>query len=225
MIKISVLLQRFKCMPFWHWESSAFVLWPIDWNFMHVIQYKTIDTEFSFKSLQEFVPAKLSFFKETSVNCFLHVQKYPSCTKSYLTHHLLKELSELWSICNGCGLPVGNTYPPGHLVPSLFGNSLCSNQTSFPNMPCLLTTFRLEYASVLSRILLCLILFSCSPIGDRSILKIDGKGLIESITTLWKVQGNPIWVIQVDAFRVVDVENHGHKNGVPFPLPQCTSVW
>ena len=23
-----------------------------------------------------------------------------------------------WSICNGCGMPVGNAYPSGHLVPS-----------------------------------------------------------------------------------------------------------
>ena len=25
-----------------------------------------------------------------------------------------------WSICNGCGMPAGNAYPSGHLVPSLF---------------------------------------------------------------------------------------------------------
>ena len=23
-----------------------------------------------------------------------------------------------WSICNGCGMPAGNAYPSGHLVPS-----------------------------------------------------------------------------------------------------------
>ena len=33
-----------------------------------------------------------------------------------------------WSICNGCGMPAGNAYPSGHLVPSpLFGTCLCSN--------------------------------------------------------------------------------------------------
>ena len=26
----------------------------------------------------------------------------------------------LWSICNGCGMPAGNAYPSGHLVPSPF---------------------------------------------------------------------------------------------------------
>ena len=27
-----------------------------------------------------------------------------------------------WSICNGCGMPAGNAYPSGHLVPSpIFG--------------------------------------------------------------------------------------------------------
>ena len=33
-----------------------------------------------------------------------------------------------WSICNGCGMPAGNAYPSGHLVPSShFGTYLCSN--------------------------------------------------------------------------------------------------
>ena len=33
-----------------------------------------------------------------------------------------------WSICNGCGMPAGNAYPSGHLVPSPhFGTCLCSN--------------------------------------------------------------------------------------------------
>ena len=33
-----------------------------------------------------------------------------------------------WSICNGCGMPAGNTYPSGHLVPSHHcGTCLCSN--------------------------------------------------------------------------------------------------
>ena len=33
-----------------------------------------------------------------------------------------------WSICNGCGMPKGNAYPSGHLVPYLFlGTCLCSN--------------------------------------------------------------------------------------------------
>ena len=33
-----------------------------------------------------------------------------------------------WSICNGSGMPAGNAYPSGHLVPSPhFGTCLCSN--------------------------------------------------------------------------------------------------
>ena len=33
-----------------------------------------------------------------------------------------------WSVCNGCGIPAGNAYPSGHLVPSpLLGTCLCSN--------------------------------------------------------------------------------------------------
>ena len=32
-----------------------------------------------------------------------------------------------WSICNGCGVPAGNAYPSGHLVPStLLWTCLCS---------------------------------------------------------------------------------------------------
>ena len=30
------------------------------------------------------------------------------------------------SICNGCGMPSGNAYPFGHLVPSLFGGLACA---------------------------------------------------------------------------------------------------
>ena len=45
----------------------------------------------------------------------------------------------LWSICNGCGMPAGNSYPTGQLVPSpVFG--LAYDQiveTNFPNLPCL----------------------------------------------------------------------------------------
>ena len=33
-----------------------------------------------------------------------------------------------WSICNGCGMPAGNAYPSGHLVPSPhFRTCLCYN--------------------------------------------------------------------------------------------------
>ena len=59
-----------------------------------------------------------------------------------------------WSICNGCGMPAGNAYPSGHLVPSPhFGTCLCSRlvRPDSSNLPCLYSTFHLEYPSVLSR--------------------------------------------------------------------------
>ena len=31
-----------------------------------------------------------------------------------------------WSICNGCGMPAGNAYPSGHLVPSLIVGLACA---------------------------------------------------------------------------------------------------
>ena len=31
-----------------------------------------------------------------------------------------------WSICNGWGMPAGNAYPSGHLVPSPFGGLACA---------------------------------------------------------------------------------------------------
>ena len=60
----------------------------------------------------------------------------------------------LWSICNGCGMPAGNAYPFGHLVPScpfwdlLFLQLL---RPVFPNMSCLFTTYHLEYLTVVSQ--------------------------------------------------------------------------
>ena len=31
-----------------------------------------------------------------------------------------------WSICNGCGMPAGNAYPSGHLVPSPIVGLACA---------------------------------------------------------------------------------------------------
>ena len=54
-----------------------------------------------------------------------------------------------WSICNGCGMPAGNAYPSGHLVPSpILG---LANAPNSSNLPCLYSTFHLEYPLVLSR--------------------------------------------------------------------------
>ena len=58
-----------------------------------------------------------------------------------------------WSICNGCGMPAGNAYPSGHLVPSPFWDLLMLQllRPNSSNLPCLCSTFHLEYPLVLSR--------------------------------------------------------------------------
>ena len=63
----------------------------------------------------------------------------------------------LWSICNGCDMPAGKTYPSGHLVPSPFWDLLMLQllRLVFPNLPYLFSIFRLEYPSVLCRFCFC----------------------------------------------------------------------
>ena len=58
-----------------------------------------------------------------------------------------------WSICNECGMPAGNAYPSGHLVPSpILGLANAPIvETNSSNLPCLYSTFHLEYSLVLSR--------------------------------------------------------------------------
>ena len=58
-----------------------------------------------------------------------------------------------WSICNGCGMPAGNAYPSGHLVPSPILDLLMLQllRPNSSNLPCLFSTFHLEYPLVLSR--------------------------------------------------------------------------
>ena len=58
-----------------------------------------------------------------------------------------------WSICNGCGMPAGSAYPSGHLVPSPFWDLLMLQllRPNSSNLPCLYSTFHLEYPLVLSR--------------------------------------------------------------------------
>ena len=53
-----------------------------------------------------------------------------------------------WSICNGHGMPAGNAYPAGHLVPSPSFWELLVLQLLRPdssNLPCVCSTFHLEY--------------------------------------------------------------------------------
>ena len=67
------------------------------------------------------------------------------------------------SICNGCGIPAGNAYPSGHLVPSpILGLANASIvETNSSNLPCLYSTFHLEYPLVLSRF--CIVVISGIP--------------------------------------------------------------
>ena len=72
-----------------------------------------------------------------------------------------------WSICNGCGMPAGNANPSGHLVPSPFWDLLMLQllRPNSSNLPCLYSTFHLEYPLVLSRF--CLIpICNGDPIGN-----------------------------------------------------------
>ena len=59
----------------------------------------------------------------------------------------------LWSACNGYGMPAGNAYPSGHLVPSRFLVQVYAPfvEIVFQNLQCLFSTFHLGYPSVLSR--------------------------------------------------------------------------
>ena len=80
------------------------------------------------------------------------------------THHQLYDLYTdldfhriyewfLWSIFNGCGMPAGSANPSGHLVRPPYLDLLML-QLLIPdckNLPCLYSTFHLEYPSVLSR--------------------------------------------------------------------------
>ena len=58
-----------------------------------------------------------------------------------------------WIICNGCGMPAGNAYPSGHLVPSPFWGLAYAPmvETSFSRTcSVFFSIFYLEYLSVLS---------------------------------------------------------------------------
>ena len=58
-----------------------------------------------------------------------------------------------WSICIGFGMPAGSAYPSGHLVPFRFWDLLMLQllKPISSNLPCLYSTFHLEYPLVLSR--------------------------------------------------------------------------
>ena len=58
-----------------------------------------------------------------------------------------------WSICNGCGMPAGKAYPSGHLLRPPFWDLLVLQflRPDSLNLPCLYSTFHLEYPLVLSR--------------------------------------------------------------------------
>ena len=58
----------------------------------------------------------------------------------------------LWSICDGCEMQAGTTYPSVHLFPSLFGNCMFSNcwDHFFSDLPYFSRLFSFEYPLVLS---------------------------------------------------------------------------
>ena len=67
----------------------------------------------------------------------------------------------LWSICNGCGMPAGNTYPSGHLVPSLLGVGYVPIiEISFPQ----LAVSFLQYSLWIFLGTLSIFPFSCRPV-------------------------------------------------------------
>ena len=58
-----------------------------------------------------------------------------------------------WSVCNGCGMPAGNAYPSGTCFRPAFSDLLMLQllRPVLPNLPCLFSTFHLEYISVPTR--------------------------------------------------------------------------
>ena len=57
-----------------------------------------------------------------------------------------------WSICNGCGMPAGNAYLQDTWFRPILGLANAPIvETKLPNLPCLYSTFHLEYPLVLSR--------------------------------------------------------------------------
>ena len=78
-----------------------------------------------------------------------------------------------WSICNGCGMPAGNAYPSGHLVPSPISGLACA--------PIVETRF-LELAMSL------LDFSSRIPLGTFSILLIAEKVLFLFSVVLWYLE-------------------------------------
>ena len=64
-----------------------------------------------------------------------------------------KPQSTLYRSFNGCSMPAGNAYPSGHLVPSPIVGLACAHllRPDSSNLPCLYSTFHLEYPLVLFR--------------------------------------------------------------------------
>ena len=69
------------------------------------------------------------------------------------------------SICDECGMPTGSAYPAGHLVPPPFWDMLVFQllRPNCWNLPCLYSTFHLEYPLVLPRFCFVCIL-KCVPL-------------------------------------------------------------
>ena len=63
-----------------------------------------------------------------------------------------------WNICDGCGMPTGDAYSSGHVVPSLWDLHMfyLLRPILFPNLSLFYRNMLFEYPLVLSRFCFCL---------------------------------------------------------------------
>ena len=100
-----------------------------------------------------------------------------------------------WSICKGCGMPAGNAYPSGHLVPSpFFGTCLCSNCLDQFSRTC--RVFSLDFSPWIPLGIFLILLNLRLELPDRCLM-LSGKvfwdlDLCQSIFNIfhWYEQGN-----------------------------------
>ena len=90
----------------------------------------------------------------------------------------------------------------------------------FPNLPCLFSTFHLEYPSVLSRFCsshICQIkrIYHYTPEENNRIYHYTPEGKRESIR---------VSMICNPRQGLPNVANHGHEDGTPLSLPQCSDL-
>ena len=98
--------------------------------------------------------------KFPSPKCYMTFCDLTICNGKPLLIRLFTELDLLpnyerfpWNICDGCGMPTGDAYSSGYLVPSIWGLHMFYLMRSilFPNLSLFFWTVLFEYPSVLSR--------------------------------------------------------------------------